>query len=139
MLYLSIKYLIHYKGGIYMRLILRSLYSMILLGAGTLHFVREKSFRRIVPPILPFKKALVLITGIFEIIFSMTLWIRKGQALTSKLLALFMIAVFPANIYMAVKRIPLRGKGKANPWLVYLRLPLQIPLIIGALKLGRRE
>lgn len=121
-----------------MKILFRTLYSVILLGAGLLHFLQEKSFRKIIPKILPFRKAIVLITGVFEIIFALTLWIKKGQKMTSKLLALFMLAVFPANIYMAIKRIPLRGKEKANPWLVWGRLPLQIPLIIGALKLGRK-
>lgn len=121
-----------------MKVFLRAIYSAILLGAGVLHFFKEKSFRRIIPTILPFRKAAVLITGVFEIIFSSLLWVKKGQHITSKLLAFFMIAIFPANIYMAIKRIPLLGRGKANPWLVWLRLPLQIPLIVGALKLGRR-
>lgn len=121
-----------------MKVFLRAIYSAILLGAGVLHFFKEKSFRRIIPTILPFRKAAVLITGVFEIIFSSLLWVKKGQHITSKLLAFFMIAIFPANIYMAIKRIPLQGQGKANPWLVWLRLPLQIPLIVGALKLGRR-
>ncbi len=121
-----------------MKTLFRTLYSVILLGAGVLHFLQERSFRKIIPKFIPFKKAIVLVTGVFEIIFALTLWIKKGQQVTSKLLAFFMVAVFPANIYMAIKRIPLRGKEKANPLLVWGRLPLQIPLIIGALKLGRK-
>src|SRR5699024_2104386 len=81
-----------------MKVFLRAIYSAILLGAGVLHFFKEKSFRRIIPTILPFRKAAVLITGVFEIIFSSLLWMKKGQHITSKLLALFMIAIFPANI-----------------------------------------
>src|SRR5690625_197598 len=121
-----------------MKVFLRAIYSAILLGPGVIHFFKQKSFRRIILTILPFRKVAVLITGVFEIIFSSILWVKKGQHITSKLLAFFMIAIFPANIYMAIKRIPLLGRGKANPWLVWLRLPLQIPLIVGALKLGRR-
>lgn len=121
-----------------MKVFFRTLYSIILLGAGILHFLQEKSFRRIIPKFIPFRKTIVLLTGVFEIIFAITLWLKKGQEITSKLLAFFMVAIFPANIYMAIKRIPIRGREKANPWLVWLRLPLQIPLIIGALKLGRR-
>src|SRR5690625_3724256 len=94
------------KGEIrYMKGILRSIYSVLLFGAGILHFVHEKRFRKIVPEILPFRKFIVIITGIFEMIFAVLLWVRKGQHITSKLLAFFMIAVFPANIYMAVKKI----------------------------------
>lgn len=121
-----------------MKTFFRSVYSIILLGAGILHFARERSFRKIVPKILPFRKSIVLVTGVFEIIFSGLLWVKKGQSFTSKLLAFFMIAVFPANIYMAIKKISFLPGKQANPWINWLRLPLQIPLIIGALKLGRR-
>src|SRR5690625_6138242 len=74
-----------------MKVFLRAIYSASLLGAGVLHFFKEKSFRRIIPTILPFRKAAVLITGVFEIIFSSLLWVKKGQHITSKLLAFFMI------------------------------------------------
>lgn len=121
-----------------MRMILRSLYSMILFGAGVLHFVRERSFRKIVPEKLPFKKAIVLITGFFEILFSVLLWVRKGQHITGKFLAFFMIAVFPANVYMARNKISFLPGKQTNPLILWLRLPLQIPLIIGALRLGKR-
>lgn len=122
-----------------MKLLFRTLYSILLFGAGLLHFVHEQNFRKIVPKFLPFRRGIVLITGIFEMVFSVLLWIKKGQAITGKLLALFMIAVFPANVYMAVKKISFRAGEKANLWLLWLRLPLQLPLIMGALKLGRRE
>ncbi|WP_079708750.1 DoxX family protein [Paraliobacillus ryukyuensis] len=122
-----------------MKTFFRLLYSIILFGAGILHFIREKSFRRIVPKVLPLRKTIVLITGAFEIIFSLLLWMKKGQAVTSKLLAGFMIAVFPANIYMAVKKIAFKPGGSISPWLLWLRLPLQIPLVIGALTLGKKK
>lgn len=121
-----------------MKMIFRILYSIILFGAGVLHFVGEKGFRKVVPKILPFRKAIVLVSGVFEIMFSILLWVKKGQHITSKLLAFFMIAVFPANVYMAVKKISFQPGKQANPWILWLRLPLQIPLIIGALTLGRR-
>lgn len=127
------------KGELYMKRFFRVLYSILLFGAGILHFLREKNFRKIVPKVLPFRKFIVLITGVFEIIFAILLWVKKGQNITSKLLALFMVAVLPANLYMAVKKIPFQAGKEPNPWILWLRIPLQIPLIIGALTLGRRE
>jgi uncharacterized membrane protein len=121
-----------------MKIFLRALYSILLFGAGVLHFVREPNFRRIVPEILPFQQGIVLITGVFEILFAILLWVKQGQHITSKLLASFMVAVFPANVYMAVKRIPVQEGRKANSWVLWLRLPLQLPLIVGALTLGRK-
>src|SRR5699024_222388 len=121
-----------------MKIFFRTLYSMILLGAGILHLVHEKSFRRTIPKIFPFKKAIVIVSGIFEIMFAIFLWVKKGQEVTSKLLAFFMIAVFPANIYMAFKKISFTPGKQTKPWILWLRLPLQLPLIFGALKLGKR-
>src|SRR5699024_6575593 len=114
------------------------LYSALLFGAGVLHFVREPGFRKIVPRVLPFRRGIVLVTGVFEIMFSVLLWVKKGHRITGKLLAFFMVAIFPANVYMAVKKVSFRSGQKANPWILWLRLPLQIPLIIGALTLGRK-
>ncbi|MFD2706335.1 DoxX family protein [Salibacterium lacus] len=122
-----------------MKVFFRTLYSIILFGAGVLHFVRERSFRRIVPKALPLRRGIVLITGIFEMIFSALLWVRKGQRMTGKFLAFFMIAVFPANVYMAVKKISFPPGKQINPWVLWLRLPLQIPLVVGALTLGKKE
>lgn len=96
-----------------MKIFFRTLYSMILLGAGILHLVHEKSFRRTIPKIFPFKKAIVIVSGIFEIMFAIFLWVKKGQEVTSKLLAFFMIAVFPANIWR-LKRFHLHLKNKRN-------------------------
>lgn len=121
-----------------MKVFFRILYSIILLGAGVLHFFHERSFRKIVPKILPFRKSIVLVTGIFEIVFSVLLWVKKGQNFTSKVLAFFMLAVFPANIYMAMKKISFQPGKLGNPLILWLRLPLQIPLFFGALRLGRR-
>ena len=72
-------------------------------------------------------------------IFSVLLCVKKGQHITKKLLAFFMVAVFPATVYMAVKRISFQPGKQANPWILWLRLLLQIPLIIGALTLVRSE
>ncbi|WP_026691291.1 DoxX family protein [Alteribacter aurantiacus] len=122
-----------------MKTVFRTLYSALLLVAGVLHFVHERGFRKIVPKQLPFRKAIVLITGVMEIVFAILLWVKKGQRLTGKLLAFFMVAVFPANVYMAKKKISFKRGKPINPILLWLRLPLQIPLIIGALTLGRKD
>src|SRR5699024_2046224 len=94
---------------------------------------------RIVPRSLLFRKFILLASGVMEMTFAVLLWVKKGQQITSKLLALFMIAAFPANVYMAIKKIAFKPGEKANALVLWLRLPLQIPLIIGALKVGRTE
>ncbi|WP_436860220.1 DoxX family protein [Staphylococcus caeli] len=121
-----------------MEILFRIIYSAILIIAGIGHFTKVESFNRIVPNFLYFKTFIVKFTGILEILFGIFLWIKKGQSITSKLLAGFMLAVFPANIKMAIEEIPIKPNTKPNKALLWLRLPLQIPFIIGALKLGRK-
>lgn len=115
--------------------ILKGIYSLILFVAGVLHFVRERNFRKIVPESLPFKKGIVLITGVLEVAFAMLLWAKRGQSLVGKLLSFFMVLVFPANINMAVKNNTFYNGKKIHPLFLWMRLPLQIPLILGAIKL----
>ncbi|MHD0449146.1 DoxX family protein [Staphylococcus cohnii] len=121
-----------------MKSILRFLYSFLLIFAGIAHFTKKEGFIRTVPEILPAQSFIVKFTGVLEVLFGILLWIKKGQSVTSKLLALFMVSVFPANINMAIKEIPFQPGGKPNKLILWLRLPLQIPLIIGAFKLGRK-
>lgn len=115
--------------------IFKGIYSLILFVAGVLHFVRERNFRKIVPESLPFKKGIVLITGVLEVAFAMLLWAKRGQSLVGKLLSFFMVLVFPANINMAVKNNTFYNGKKIHPLFLWMRLPLQIPLILGAIKL----
>lgn len=121
-----------------MKIVFRLLYSFLLIIAGIGHFTKSEGFVRTVPDVLPAKLFIVQFTGVLEILFGVLLWIKKGQTVTSKLLASFMIAVFPANINMAIKEIPFQPGRRPNKMILWLRLPLQIPLIIGAFKLGRK-
>ena len=121
-----------------MKMVFRLLYSLLLIIAGIGHFTKKDGFVRTVLDILPAKSFIVQFTGVLEVLFSVFLLIKKGQAVTSKLLATFMIAVFPANVNMAIKEIPFQPGASPNKIILWLRLPLQIPLIVGALKLGRK-
>ncbi len=71
-------------------------------------------------------KTAVLVTGIFEILFGLALLIKRpSQCLNNDS---FLLAVFPANIYMAVKKLPL-GDKQLPTWQLYLRLPMQFVLM----------
>ncbi|WP_245916117.1 DoxX family protein [Merismopedia glauca] len=97
---------------------------------GILHFVKPEQFARIVPP--PFPPLLsVYVSGFFEILGGIGLLIPLvSSAAAWGLIALF-IAVFPANIYMAMHNIKLDGIPQ-NPALYWGRLPLQAVLIAWA-------
>lgn|SRR5690625_4357727 len=88
-----------------MRLILRVLYSVLLFGAGILYFVHEQNFRKIIQQSLPFRRTIVLVSGVFEMIFATLLWIKKGQHITSKLLAFFYDCCFSSKcVYVCIEK-----------------------------------
>ncbi|MBR2075850.1 MAG: hypothetical protein IKG65_16520 [Exiguobacterium sp.] len=112
----------------------RNLYGVLLFGAGILHFVREKAFMSIIPKSWPFRRLMVQLSGVVEVVFGVLLLLNKGTSFVKRTLPAFFIAVFPANINMAVK--PSRIRGKVIPkWITWGRLPLQWVLIKGVKKI----
>ncbi len=113
-MHLSIKLLSIYVMGLF--------YVMI----GLKHFLDPEWFVRIVPPILPFKLALVYISGFFEIFLGILLVIPNYRYIASLGLILLLICVYPANIYLALTN------GAAldiTPEVAWGRLPFQFVFI----------
>nr|WP_269446192.1 hypothetical protein [Gloeobacter violaceus] len=114
------------------------LMSAFVIVAGTLHFLIPAPFIKIVPDYLPAHALLVYVSGFFEILGGIGLLIPPfRRAAAWGLVALF-IAVFPANINMAVNDIVLDGIPHI-PLLYWLRLPFQAVLIAWAWWLSRPE
>ena len=96
--------------------------------AGIAHFTfLRKDFAQLVPPIFPNKDAIVLFTGILEVLGGLGLLIPQLSRWAGIALILYLIAVFPANIYGARQHVPILGKAHPS---VAARLPFQILLII---------
>ena len=107
---------------------LLSIYGMGLFYViiGLKHFQDPEWFVRIVPPILPFKLALVYISGFFEIFLGILLVIPNYRYIASLGLILLLICVYPANIYLALTN------GSAldmTPLVAWGRLPFQFVFI----------
>jgi len=111
--------------------ILRVLLAVFMIVAGTLHWVTPEPFIQIVPSFLPYPVALVYISGVFEILGGIGLLVPPvSKAAAWGLIALF-IAVFPANINMAVNQIQMDGIPDLD-LLRWGRLPFQAVLIAWA-------
>jgi uncharacterized membrane protein len=116
---------------------MRVLLAIFFIGAGIMHFVIPDAYIRIVPPLLPAPGLLVFLSGIAEIMGGIGLLVPFTQRAAACGLVLLLIAVFPANIYMAAAHVPAPGI-LGQSWAQWLRLPLQIPLVIWALRYTRR-
>lgn len=92
--------------------------------AGVLHFLRPEFYMRIMPPYMPWHAALVAISGGAEIVGGLGLLIPKTQRWAAWGLIALLIAVFPANWFMATH--PTEAAAAALPgWALWGRLPLQ--------------
>jgi uncharacterized membrane protein len=118
------------------RAVLRVLLAVGMVVVGVLHFVRPEGFVAIVPRYLPVPYALVLISGFFEMLGGVGLLVaRVRRAASFGLIALY-VAVFPANLNMAMNHLAL-GSTEIPPALLWLRLPLQAVLILVAWWVGQ--
>ena len=95
---------------------------------GIKHFIEPDYFLSIIPPYLPFHLELVYISGFFEILFGLMILFPKYRYYGSIGLILLLIAVFPANIYLAQSKEAQEAIG-ASQQIVIWRLPIQGILI----------
>lgn len=110
---------------------LRVFLAISIIVVGITHFVKAEQYARIVPPQLPYPFKLVYISGFFEILGGIGLLIPLvSVAAAWGLIALF-IAVFPANINLAINNIQIDGIPH-NQALYWARLPFQAVLIAWA-------
>jgi len=109
----------------------RIVMGMFYMAAGTGHFVVTGLYESIMPSYLPAHHELVLISGAAEIAGGIGVLLPQTRRVAAWGIVLLLVAVMPANIWMAqhpelYPNIPL--------WAIWLRLPLQIPLIWWAWK-----
>jgi uncharacterized membrane protein len=95
---------------------------------GTMHFVARRSFEAIVPTALEARrKEAVAVSGVGEIAGAAMVLHPASRRLGRWWLLSLLIAVFPANIHMAVNPEQIRGLDlrKIPRWALWARLPLQ--------------
>ena len=104
----------------------RLILALLFVIAGTLHFLLTPTYVSIMPLYLPAPTLLVQISGLCEILGGLGLLYPPTRTAAAWGLVALLIAVMPANLNMALHpgqwpRIPV--------WILWTRLPLQLPLI----------
>ncbi len=92
---------------------------------GVAHFAATEMEMKIMPPYIPWPRAAVLVSGVFELLGAMGLLIPRFRAAAGCGLFLLTLAVTPANVYM-LERADL---FKVPYWLLVVRLPVQAALL----------
>ena len=108
------------------KLITIYLMSLFYILGGIKHFTNVGWYMKIMPPYLPYHKELVCLSGAFEIILGIMLVFEKTRFSAGWGLILLLIAVFPANIYLAQTNGAAMNTSSAVAW---GRLPFQAVLI----------
>ena len=114
---------------------LRRLFGPFFIFAGIMHFVIPRSYAAIVPPQLPNKRAMVYVSGVAEIAGGAGILHPRTRKAASAWSVATLLAVFPANVHMALH--PERYKVPGGRIGLYLRLPVQALFIAWAIAAGR--
>lgn len=119
---------------------------LVILGifyivAGSLHFIKPQSYLAVTPPYIPHPLAAIYFSGVAEILGGIGVLIPNGfvfprtRAVAAWGLVALLFAVWPVHINMCLHP----DQFPAVPlWVIWLRLPLQIPLIAWAWYYARR-
>ena len=102
--------------------------AIFMISAGIMHFANPKFFLNIMPPYLPLHGALVLVSGICEVLLGVLLLIPGYSRWAAWGIVALLIAVFPANVYLYQHQDIL----PASPIIHLLRLPLQGVFVLWA-------
>jgi uncharacterized membrane protein len=102
--------------------------AVFFIAAGANHFLSPEVYLPLMPPYLPWPRALVFLSGVAEVIGGIGVVLPKSRWLAGWWLIAVLGAVFPANVHMLVNDVSIAGKSVPQ-WLLWARLPLQAVLI----------
>ncbi len=99
----------------------------MFLTSGTAHLTHPEIFTSIVPPQLGHADLLVAVSGVAELAGGIGLLVPATRSAAAIGLIVLLVAVWPANIYMAIAADHFTTVAPA--WVIWLRVPLQLLLI----------
>ncbi|MFD1173139.1 DoxX family protein [Oceanobacillus picturae] len=108
-------------------------FAILFILAGISHFALEPFFTGAMPDWVPFRPAIVYISGVIEILLAIGLLYKPTRRKVGILIAIFLVLIFPVNIYMALEP----EQYSIPAFALWLRLPLQFVLIWWVLKVRK--
>ena len=107
----------------------------LLTVTGMSHFLAPRPYAEIIPERLPSPYGLVYASGVAELLCAAGLALPRTRQATAWLTAALFVAVFPANIKMALDST---DRSEVYRLAVWARLPVQAPLIWWAVTVARQ-
>jgi uncharacterized membrane protein len=100
--------------------------------AGLGHFVAPAAYLPMMPLWLPTHSALIFLSGVAELVLGAAVLVPATRRLAAWGLILLLIAIFPANVHIALHDVPLFGATEGAGIWNWVRLPFQLVLIAWA-------
>ena len=95
------------------------------------HLVKAIAMVAMLPPWVPYRLALVYLSGLLELFIAILLLLPKYQKVAAKMAIIVFVLFFPVNIYAAFNHLGLGGH-QWGPAYLWIRAPLQLILIAWA-------
>ena len=115
---------------------MKRLFGPFFVLAGLMHFIKTRWYERIMPPYIPRHREVVYISGVAEIaggLLTMHPATRKAGSAWS---IATLLAVFPANVHMALEAEKFEEHTPGGRNALYARLPVQLLFIAWAYAAG---
>ncbi|MBW2242853.1 MAG: DoxX family membrane protein [Deltaproteobacteria bacterium] len=106
--------------------------AVLYMFAGYNHLMNPAFYVAIMPPKLPNPEWLNVISGLAEIVLGVFILEPRVRVLAAWGLIALLIAVLPANVYVAMENVGSDGPGSGNAMANYIRLPFQAVFILWA-------
>ncbi len=105
---------------------------------GISHFFFTAEMVDMLPPSIPERAFVILVTGVLEVAGAIGLLVPRSRRLAAWCLAMFLVLVFPANIYAAFNETGMGGHT-SGPGYLLIRAPLQVAFLIWTVYFGIRN
>jgi uncharacterized membrane protein len=105
------------------------------LVSGAVHLIRPEVYEPLMPSWVPRHREVILASGVAEVAGALGLLFPPTRRLAGFASAALLVGVFPGNVKMALDAS--RTRNTPFKAAAYARLPLQLPMIRGALRAGK--
>ena len=107
---------------------LKCLIAAVFLFTAIGHFLKTDAMVPMLPAFVPARRTLIYISGAVEVLIAIAFVVFPAPYV-GWAVVLYLIAIFPSNVYAAVQRIPFGGHS-IGPRYLLVRFPLQLVLIV---------
>ncbi|GBF75781.1 hypothetical protein PA598K_04213 [Paenibacillus sp. 598K] len=105
------------------------LFAGLFIAACLYHFREADGFAAMLPDFVPLRLQIVYATGILELILAILLLLPQTRRRAGIWTAIYLVLIFPANIYAAMYGIPAPGQDETSQSALWIRLLFQ-PLLV---------